>query len=176
MIFKKSAKDETIDLLFREYRDQLLFYIKEIVKDDFYAEDVLQKTFIQVMRNSDKIEDISSIKTKNYIITIARNMAKRSFNQNKKYADRTEPFDDNLIPIEEKYAMEILANTALSDQILECIEYLSDNDQEIINLKYTMGYNDDEISEILDLKKEAVRQRVSRAKKRLAITIENIRK
>ena len=174
MFLKSSKTDaEKTDMLYRTYSNQLFYYIKKIIKDEYSAEDVLQNTFILVFRNIDKIKDVDSEMTKSYLYTIARNAAFQHYNKTKKQAAVTIPYDENIIILDEISVMESIANAAASEYLDEYLMLLTEEDREILSLKYGHELDYGQISEILDIKNAAARQRLSRAKKRLAAKMKN---
>src|SRR3989337_2032427 len=63
---------EFIDQLFRRYRYSLLRYLHRLTGDTGEAEDVIQETYLRLIRaeNLDRLES----KARNYIFTIATNL------------------------------------------------------------------------------------------------------
>ncbi|WP_027399160.1 RNA polymerase sigma factor [Anaerovorax odorimutans] len=164
---------EKIDVLFRKFERPLGRYILKIVRDEILFEDVLQSTFYKVVKNIEKIGDINSKETKNYLYTIAYTTAIDSYNEKKLQESVTKPYDDTVINIiDEFHADEILAELSMSEEILACIEQLSEKDQDIIALKYGADWDNTKLAEHFNISEESVRKRISRAKIRLAVIID----
>ncbi|WP_312647299.1 RNA polymerase sigma factor [Aminipila sp.] len=168
---------EKIDILFRKYEKPLGRYILKIIKDDSLFEDVLQATFYKVVKNIERIGDTNSKESRNYLYTIAYTTAIDYYNEKKLQESVTKPYDDTVISIiDEFHADEIIADLNMSQWILDCIEQLRAKDQDIIAVKYGMGWDNGRIAEHLNISEEAVRKRLSRAKIRLAVIIDNARR
>lgn len=160
---------EKFDVMFHEYGDKFYRLIWGYLKDKQLAEDALQETFLQLARHIDKIEDPYSIAAKNYAYKIAVNIAKKTYLTKKFQESMMEVYDDeHTIIVDELKAREVLASQEINDLLDECIEKLSPQERDIIDLKYGQGWNEIEISNILGIKYEATRQRLSRAIRRLA--------
>ena len=168
---------EKIDMIFRQYESQLLSFLCNFLQDKKAAEDVLQETFVQLCKNADKIGDPESIATKNYVYRIAENKAKDLFRQKYKNEAVTKPYDENVITImDELEVRKITASVPLGEWIDECLQELSREDQDILIFKYGQEWEDIEIAKFYGISHEATRQRLSRARRRLAGVIQKNRK
>jgi RNA polymerase sigma-70 factor (ECF subfamily) len=166
-ILKNTSKSNKFEALFSIYEKPLLYYIRKIIYDKSYDEDALQETFMQVYRNLDKIGEVDSVRTRNYLYVIAKNMALEFNRKIKHQQDVTKPYDENIIMVEDRLFMESVSVATISEKLEESLDQLGDSDKEIISLKYGLELNDSEIADILHIKNDAVRQRVSRARRRL---------
>lgn len=158
----ESVEDKRkFERLYNQYK-QLMFYIaNKILRDHYLSEDAVHQSFIRIMNNLDKIDELDSRKTKAFIVVIVENIAidfyRKRRRENKVSFDEIELFigsEDNL------------GDFILSD-IEESILGLPINYSTVLRLKYSQGYNNEEISEILNISEDNVRQRISRGKKRL---------
>ena len=61
--------------IYETYRYFLWFLAHEILKDEYLAEDAVQETFFSIIKYIEKIKDIKSVRTKNFLATIVRNKA-----------------------------------------------------------------------------------------------------
>lgn len=147
--------------LYKEYK-QIMFYIaNRILRDTYMSEDVVHQGFIRIMNNMDKVGEVESRKTKAFVLVIVENIAidyyrKRS-KENRLSFDEIEIYVSDVIEED---------NLILSD-IEEAILKLPINYSSILRLKYSQGYKNKEISQILNISEENVRQRISRGKKKL---------
>lgn len=144
-----------------------------ILKDEEDASDALQNCFLRIFENIDKIGDIDSKRTKSFVSIIMRNEAINIYRKNKVENSVTKPLDETLYIIDEGFEVEeILARTELKREMEFYLDQLNDDDKNIVVLKYVKEYSHQEISEILYISQDAVRQRLSRARKKLAACIE----
>lgn len=174
MVFLTITVEEgqKIDVLFHKFEKPLARYIFSIVKDNTLTEDIIQNVFFKIIKNIDKIEEVESKETKNYLYTIAHTTAIDEIKKKKSYESVTKPYDDTVITmIDEFHADEIIANANMSENLIKCIKQLSISDQDIIILKYGSEWDNDKLADYFEISEEAVRKRISRAKMRLAAII-----
>lgn len=145
--------------LFRHYYSYVFQIAYEILQDETHAEDAVQETFVAVIRHFEKIDEIVSRKTRNFLRIITRNKAIDIYNKRKR---QYEHFLDDF-PQEILSAPEENSNTVLS-----AIEQLPENFQEILMLRYDSGYSTTEIADMLGISTENARKRLSRAKSAFA--------
>lgn len=146
---------------YKKYK-QIMFYIaNKILRDVYLSEDVVHQAFIRIMNNLDKIEEVDSKKTKAFVVVIVENIAIDCYRKRKK--ENRVSFDEIEIYISDEIEKD---NLILSD-IEEAILRIQTNYASVLRLKYAQGYSNKEISEILNISEENVRQRISRGKKKL---------
>lgn len=162
-----------LEQLFRTYERPLFYYLHNFLKEQAIAEDALQTVFIKVIKNIQKIGDVNSKETKNYVYKIAKNTAINFYNQLKKEKTVTKPYDEMVINIiDEKSVTETIAHQDMNEELEAWVERLGERDKDIISLKYGLEWSDGQIAEHYEITEQAVRQRLSRARKRLADIIE----
>jgi RNA polymerase sigma factor (sigma-70 family) len=79
--------------LFREHRSHLVRFVQRFVRTTEDAEDVVQNTFIEAMRNADRFAGLSKPST--WLFGIALNMARNKVRSNG--ADRYEEVDESFM-------------------------------------------------------------------------------
>lgn len=78
----KQNKLESFDLLYEKTHKQVYLSILSIIKDTSLAEEILQETYYKVLKYAKKYK--SNTNVNNWIITIARNEAKNTYNKRKR--------------------------------------------------------------------------------------------
>jgi RNA polymerase sigma factor (sigma-70 family) len=77
-----------IENLYRKYGLMMKNLAKSILGDYQYAEDAVQEALISLSANMDKMDDLDSSRTKNYIYTVTKNKAlsirKKTLEKNRK--------------------------------------------------------------------------------------------
>ena len=159
----------------RKFEEAYLRYNKvcynfalDILNDPKLAEDAVHDAFLRLYNHLDKIDDGSSRRTGNYIITIVKNLC---FTQRKKK-------DSKIIPLQD-YDLDSngLLTDSLVDEVVTYIEIdrmrreidsLPDSLKEPLVLKYYNDLSNSEIGEILDVSADVVAVRIFRAKQKLA--------
>jgi len=155
--------------LYERYEKRLYFYARKQMKDDAHAEDVIQSAFLSILKNMDKIDDIESKRTISYLYTIVDHICLNMIKENKKYRYFYEnEMDQTDYP---------LFGTQTDDHIFENVDYedllfevkqLPPQYSDILILYGVSDFTYKEISEMLNMTEAAVRQRISRARKRLS--------
>lgn len=150
-----------LEQLYTTYKQTMFYSANRILKDEYLAEDVVHQAFLRIIDNLSKIDKINCHKTKGFIVVIVENIAIDSYRKRKR--ENSVSFDEVEIYIEDVKNSD---NFILND-IEETILKLPINYSTVLRLKYSQGYTNEEISEILMISEENVRQRISRGKKRL---------
>jgi RNA polymerase sigma-70 factor (ECF subfamily) len=140
-----------IETIYRQYGGYIYGYIYGMVQNKAEAEDLLQDTFLKVMKSeSDKIENMKA-----WLITVARNTVYDHWRREKR--KRT------LMPFLKRKKR----NIDLKLDIEREIEKLSPKLKEVIILREINQLNYEEISEILGIEIGTVKSRLNRARKEL---------
>ncbi len=150
--------------LFYEKLFKIAYYI---TKDLYLSEDIIQEAFLKAYQKMNTIKDVSKIGpwlstvTKRKAIDLVR---KESRSQNI-------PFEDTILELICKdYVPSIDSELDILffvDEIREKINHLKHEQREVILLKVNQGLRDDEIADILNLKKATVKTRIFRARENL---------
>lgn len=158
--------------LYHTYSKYLYSIGIHILRDEMLAADALQQCFLKIFLNIDKIDRIESKQTKSFVSIIMQNESLTIYRKYKNIADVTVPLEDELyIADETPNVDEILARAELRKEVGFYLDILSLEERQIIIFKYTMEYSHEEIARILNISSEAVRKRLSRAKRKLAVLI-----
>lgn len=156
----KQGDDEAFDTFVRKYYDDILKYCNYHCSDAEYAEDLTQEAFANFFA---KLSDYRHKgKIKNYLYTIAGNLCKNYYKQQKpltideEQLSEMESASDNL---EEKVIDKIMLDWAL--------EQLPDEFQQVIDLYYFQDMKLTEIACVLDIGLPLVKYRLKQARSRL---------
>lgn len=149
--------------IYNRYKKMMFWIANQILKDERDIDEVVQDSFIKIIRNLDKIEKINSKKTKSFISIIVKNTAIDAYR--KSLSNRVEvELEDNLIfPSDE---LEEVEKEGLND-IEIAIMKLPEIYKEVFLLKYSHELENYEIAKLLDIKESTVRVRLVRGKEKL---------
>lgn len=170
MLFKSffiSKEDKNLlEYLYNNYK-QIMYYIAlKILKNSFDAEDAVSEAFIKIIKHLDKIDIENYTKTKSFLIVVTKHISIDIYRKRNK---------ENTLPIED-FEYSISTNPIEHHEnmrdLISLMKKLPDNYYNVLILKYYHGFNDDEISKILDISKENVRKRITRAKHKLSEILE----
>jgi len=144
-----------IESIYRTYGDYIYRYIYGMVQNKAEAEDLLQDTFVKVMKS-----DTNEIKNmKSWLITIARNTVYDHWRREKRKR--------NLNPFIRRKKRDV----DLKLDIEREIEKLAPKLKEVIILREINQLNYEEIANILGVEIGTVKSRLSRARRELRISL-----
>lgn len=140
-----SGKNESFELLYNKYKNKIWYFIFNIVKDYYKAEDIMQEVFIYILQN--KIREDCSFKY--YIYLVARSRAYNYINMQKRRTELKERY--SLLDNEktEKDVSDILIEKEINKEIIEAINKLDDKYKNAIYLIKIEDLSYKEAAEIL---------------------------
>lgn len=150
------------ELIYNTYKKQMYYTANNILKDSHLAEDAVHNAFLRIINNLEKIEDINSHKTKGLIVIIVKNVSIDIYRKNKKERDNTIFIDD----LDDINGYDEINKNEIGDLEI-AISKLPENYKQVFLLKFSHELTDNEISEILDIKPDNVRKRISRGREKL---------
>ncbi len=155
---------ETVDIFYRYLKSNYFL-------DDQEAEDILSQFYIKVWNNLGKYSFDYSFES--WVWTVFKNVVKDSFKKRKYFGfsqlqgeDESFNYEETLISNEEEI-MELMEKNFRYEVIQDAIEKLDDESKDIIYFRFVQQYSNKEISNILWITQMNVRQKVSRAIKKL---------
>lgn len=156
-----------LETLYHGYKKLLYAIAMSILKDHHEAQDIVQETMIKVSENMDKIDFISSPKTKAYLCMIVRNLAINRYNRSKKLmlynAEEVMETSTYEAIVQEELFVEHYNKEAFE----QYLKFIPSNYAEIITLRYYFELEIPEISDLLGITANNVSVRLSRALKNL---------
>ncbi len=143
-------------------RPSLLAVARRIIGNTQDAEDVVQDVCLKIWHFRDRIDPYENMEA--YSTTMVKNLSIDKIRSRKPFADEQE-----LIGREagEQLPDSLLEEKEERDAIRRIIEMLPPLQQRILQMKDIEGYETGEISEAMGIAAEAVRNNLSRARKRI---------
>ena len=162
---------ELVTRLVKEYERRMFSIAFSIIHNVSDAEDVVQDTFLKVIKHLDKIRGKTIDEAGVYISAITRNVAIDLHNRKKK-EDIIDPEKYTVLP--DKYDdVEDIALTSISyEELRKIILRLNKTDYEIIYLKYFMELSISDIADMLNISGKTASQRLYAAKRNLKKRLE----
>lgn len=169
------AKDETaFQMLYEHTVDSFYRFLKSSYRiDEASIQDILSDTFLKIRNNLEYLQEQQN--TQSYLWTILRNTSKDYFKKTKEVAfseldhqnsdEDSIKFEDNIVDPED--VAELFNIQFQSEKIQKAIYELDNKYQEAVVLKFIEGYDNEEISWILNISEDNVRQRISRGLSKL---------
>lgn len=165
-----------IDTLYEEHHRLLYGVVFGMVNCHEDAEDILQHTFIDVWRNVKRFHGLDRDQTIALLVKYARNRA-IDFLRNKQRRIQTIPslYEDDEgetqkerdIPDYSQNPETIMLEKTHLQKLASYVELLSDEQREVLELKYGNGMSNIEIAEVLLISVESVNSRIYRVKQAL---------
>lgn len=154
-----------IEKLYTVYERMMYRTAFRILGQKYDAEDAVHESFLSIIKGDalEKMKPMTDIERKSYLTVIARNSAYKVYNKRKKNNENSIYNDpDNANSTEEA----VLSSLSI-DEIQETMNMLTESDYDILCLYLINEQTYEEIAAALDIKIDAARQRVHRARKRL---------
>ena len=157
---------EYMEWLYTEHRLLMYGTAWRYVDDTHQAEDVVSDSCVALIRKIDVLRELDGFALRKYIVSCVRNTAFNS-NESRKRQRKlfAQPFGevdsmpDESACIEEKIELkEELGNT------IKAMQSLPEREKQIMQMKYLMNMENDEIAQFLDITSDSVRAYISRAR------------
>lgn len=165
--FDTDEEHDKFNMLYNnEYRNLLFYKANKILNNPTYSEDVVHDTYLTIAENLNKIDCSDMRKTVNFMITIVKNKAYNVLKKsdNKKVIS----YDDvNLSEEPEYHEKAFSSNEQKYEFIKSHIEKMDEKYRDLIILKYTYGYKNNEIAKILNISENVLNVRLHRVMKKL---------
>ncbi len=159
---------DTIEELAGLYRTMMQNLAYGILRNHQSAEDAVQDAWFSLSRNMDKLDNLHSRQSQNYIYTVTKNAALTMQKKEKRY--ETPAYDEDEIQrIPGQLDVEAFANQyGFSPQVAEALEQLEPLDRDILCYRYGAGYTVKEIAKYIGESRDFVYKRMQRAEAKLA--------
>jgi RNA polymerase sigma-70 factor (ECF subfamily) len=164
------ARDpEALEAFFEHYFDRAYGFAVHLVGDVALADDLVQEAFVKMHGAIDRIDPQRDPSA--WVFTIVRNCARdhwrsRAFRTSQQNTDIDEAWD-LASPDSVSNPHDLLERKEDVEAVRDALQQLSPADREVLLLKEFQGLSTAEIARVLDRNPEAVRQRHSRAVRRL---------
>lgn len=161
-IVKAEDNKDKLEFLYMEFRKPIFLLALSIVRDYQMAEDIMQETFLKVMKNSESYKEMGNAKA--WIMTITRNI---SLNYLKK-SKREEAKEEFVIESEDNFTEDVEGTM----EFFRIIQDLNEEERQIIALKLLGGLGYIQIAKILKISLVSARKKYSRAIKKLRVSMD----
>lgn len=150
-----------IEYIYNTYKKQMWVVANSILCDAYEAEDAVHEAIFSMMKHEKDIDISDAQMLRAYVLTVAKHKAMDIYNKRKKVISLDVKVDvhDQTVYIEEKIEKKMNAQALLQS--------LSNEDAEMVMLKYYFGYTAYEIARLLSVKPNTVIKRLSRIRRAL---------
>ncbi|OAB37104.1 RNA polymerase subunit sigma-24 [Paenibacillus macquariensis subsp. defensor] len=161
--------EELQEKIYYEYYEYVYGMIYCIVKDHATTEDIIQDAFIKIITKKPIFEN--EIKLKAWLKVVTRNTSINFLRKNKKHRNQLDidsvyTYIDEVLqsPVSVEHSVE---SKMMEDSILTYINSLKPEFRVLIEYRWKQGLSYKEMSELLDLREDIIKQRLFRARENI---------
>lgn len=163
-LIEGEADKRKFERLYANYRQTMYYIAYGILKNRAVAEDAVHQAFLRVIDRLEKINEEDCHKTRGYLVIITKHIAIDMY--------RKQQREQALSYEELEYSVADTVGSDRTNEIWQAIDQLPANYSMVLKLVYSHGYTNKEAAQMLHITEENVRQRIARAKKKLAEILE----
>lgn len=158
-----------LEEVYRLYRERLFLIAKDILHDDYEAEDVVQNAIIKMAECIDEDCDPKSNDVQGLVIVIVRRLSINIYNKRKKWEMVDLEENEAAISYDESTDPELqLLHIDQKEWVSRELEKIKGEYADILTLRHYYDYTFKKISSILSTSEDNARMRYMRAKKALS--------
>lgn len=168
----RNVQDRTfMERFYDQYHKLMYSQIKKLTQNNDDIEEIMQDVWVRLIEKVSLLQTMSRDRLVNYSISVARYTAYAFFRTRKRL--ELIPFED----CEFAWYSQQATESRLEEIIIQKIEgeklyyvwtHLKARDQALLNMKYILEYENNEIAQVLDVKPASIRMLLTRAKKNLS--------
>lgn len=166
-IIESDTDQSKFEIIYREYRDLMLYVANRILGDTRDSEDVVHQAFLKIIGVLEKIDEPKCPKTRALVVTIVERTAIDLYRRRRR---------ENTVSLDEEYinVPDITQADASTDQtdLAAAMVSLPTRYREVLLLRYDSGFSNREIAGLLSMSEENVRKTIQRAKDKLGRILE----
>ncbi|MBQ2062262.1 MAG: sigma-70 family RNA polymerase sigma factor [Oscillospiraceae bacterium] len=169
LILQTPEEKAFMESVLDEYGPLMLSTARRYVDKDEAAEDVVQESFVRLIRHVRKIMGLPRCNLAGYVVNTVKNTAKnqlRAEQVRQKHADERAPEDVSDMYEMEQSAEWVLVQGEERKNFYAVWETLPEADRTILEKKYILGETNEEIAQELGCRPDSVRMKLSRARHR----------
>ncbi|MCB2195822.1 MAG: sigma-70 family RNA polymerase sigma factor [Bacteroidetes bacterium] len=150
-----NGEQSSFEILVKRHKDKVYTYILLMVKNEHLAHDIFQDTFIKVVKSLKSGKYQENGKFISWVVRIAHNLIIDHFRKEKQMKtysnDEYEMDIFNSSKFSDKTVEEDLINDQIMSDVRALVEFLPDEQKEVIVLRHFMGLSFKEIAEQTDV-------------------------
>lgn len=158
------SKRQKMEMIYELYEQKMFMTAYTILQDYQQAEDALQEACIKLSKHLDKLDDVTSNKSRNYIFLSIKDIAIDMYRKNQRNSNYSFSVEDEKL---ESFSPTTSINEALQVEneiyINDLLNNLPDSYKEIIQDYYYKQLSITEIAVSLKISESAARKRLQRA-------------
>lgn len=167
LVIENDADREFMETLFVDYQRLMYSEIYKITQNQWDTEDVLQATLVKLIDKIPELREKERRKLVNYIITASKNTA-LNFIRDVRHIPPIS-FEDCAQTADDEKSGHMMEAKIIAKEELEILAQkwplLDERSRYLLDARYILGKNDEELANDLDIKPESVRMAMTRARK-----------
>lgn len=171
-LIDEELQKKKFEKVYYRYRNLMYYIAFQVLNNERDSEDSVQEAFLRIAKNMDKIGNVESNETKNFVAIIVKREAIKLYDKKKKRREvlesdlsSTDDRNDHGESFLDRHKAE--GSEKIVNELMYAIEALPYKYSSIMTLKYVMGYSGKEISQITGLSETNVRQHLFIGRKQL---------
>ena len=144
-----------------------------LAKPEIDAEDVTQEVFIRALKGLGRFRFRSTVFT--WLYRTLKNVCQEHNRKQRKYSDRVEKLESDLLPSEEKNSEEIILVAERLDELKQLIESLPTRQREVFILRRLEQFSVEETARILGCKQGTIKAHLNQGLKKIEKLLEEKR-
>lgn len=161
--------EEILEQLYTVYQQKMYRLAYSIVNNVEQAEDIVQEVFLKIFFNLEKIQDVSSMKTKRWILRVVKNEAVDYYRKNKRRFKLVNSLKEKSSNVEYDNNVDDKIQHMIEEEYIQVVlDGLSKKDKEILQYRLFYEFSTSETAKILGIGEDGVRRRYARAKLRMS--------
>ncbi len=146
--------------IFMSFQGQMWKTAASVLKDDYLAEDAVQNAFIRIAKNLDTVRSLDGDLRRAYMLTAAKHAAIDLIKKSR------EINCEMIFKAKSKFSNDEIESLEETDFIVHILNKMSPIYRDFLYYYLVLGITEKEISKILELNINTVRQRISRGRKK----------
>ncbi len=167
---------EAMNEFFDAYYDRVFAYVARTIGGGEIAEDLTQEVFLRLHRSLERLDPDRDPSA--WVFTVAINLVRDHW-RSREHRQRHAQTDLDTLGVHPEGRVEDVAHDRLEQQerdalLQQAMMQLGEQDRQLIVMRSYEDLSSDELAKLLDTKPGAIRQRFSRALKRLGVHYEKL--
>lgn len=164
---QKYSDGEKLEQLYDLYEQKMYAVAFSILHNEQQAEDVVQETFIKLLKNIKKIKEPSDARTRGFVFRMIKSTAIDQYRRNQRGNSLCQPIEDMEFKDQRDEIGELISYLARKTELEQVLSHLPTNYREVIIYRFVHQLSVKETATVLEIKEETVRKRQQRALKKI---------
>ena len=161
-VLESEADKHKLTEIYERYHDQIEKTAMRILKNQQYAEDAVQNTFVQIIRHFDRVREIDGKNLGFWIISIVKNETLMILRK-----------ESRTTPLESWDGVSAKAETVTEyEELVRLFAKLPETYRAALEMRFLLEYSGKEIAQRLGISESAVNTRISRGRALLKEIVE----